>query len=221
MSSKLIGSEVAGSASRLIWRQVRVESDRPANEPPEDVGALITRLEQQRDEQVRECEKSAREAHAAGVREGDAAGHDRAMAELKPVIERLSRSIEELANLRPKLRRDAEADMVKLALAIARRVLRRELAIDPDALHGLVLAALEKLQGQEVYRVKVHPTHAAAIAAYLSNSPSGQKVEVLPFAASEPGAAVFETARGILEASVDSQLQEIERGLADQLKRHS
>lgn len=221
MSSKLIRPEVEGSASRLIWRQVRVESNKSVAEVPEDVSAQITRLEQQREEQIRECEQRASEAHEAGVREGEAAGHARAMADLKPIIERLSRSIEELANLRPRLRRDAEGDMVKLALAIARRVLRRELAIDPDALHGLVLAALEKLQGQEVYRVKVHPSHAAAIAAYLSNSPSGQKVEVLPFAASEPGAAVFETARGNLEASVDSQLQEIERGLADQLKRHA
>ena len=41
-------------------------------------------------------------------------------------VERLARTIDELAGLRPRLRREAEADMVKLALAIARRVLRRE-----------------------------------------------------------------------------------------------
>ena len=49
--------------------------------------------------------------------------------------------------------------MVQLSLAIARRMLRRELAVDPDALHGLVLAALEKLQAQEICRVRVHPSH--------------------------------------------------------------
>ncbi len=37
----------------------------------------------------------------------------------------------------------------------------------------------------------------------------------------EPGAVVFETERGNLDASVESQLQEIERGLADRLRRQS
>jgi flagellar biosynthesis/type III secretory pathway protein FliH len=35
------------------------------------------------------------------------------------------------------------------------------------------------------------------------------------------GSVIFETPRGNLDASVDSQLQEIERGLADRLRRTS
>ena len=65
---------------------------------------------------------------------------------MQPVIERLARPSTKLAGLRPRLRREAEADLVKLAMAIARRVLRREIAVDPEALRGLVMAALEKLQ---------------------------------------------------------------------------
>ena len=52
------------------------------------------------------------------------------------MLERLARAIDELAGLRPRLRQEAEADLVQLALAIARRVLRREIAVDPEALHG-------------------------------------------------------------------------------------
>jgi len=109
--------------------------------------------------------------------------------------------------------------MVKLSLAIAQRVLRRELAIDPEALHGLVLAALEKLQGQELCRVKVHPSQAAAIKAALQKSVTGNPVEVVSDGSREPGTAIFETKRGNLDASVDTQLREIERGLADCLRR--
>jgi flagellar assembly protein FliH len=169
----------------------------------------------------RESEQRIREAHAAGTREGEAAGRARAAAELQPVIDRLGRSIDELAGLRARLRSEAEADLVKLSLAIARRVLRRELAIDPEALHGLVLAALEKLQGQEICRVKVHPSHAALVTECLRQIVTGAPVEVIPDPSREPGAIVFETARGNLDASVESQLQEIERGLVDLLKRPS
>src|SRR5207248_5523455 len=126
----------------------------------------------------------------------------------------------EIANLRARLRSEAEADLVKLSLAIARRVLRRELAIDAEALHGLVLAALEKLQGQEICRVKVHPSHASLLTACLRQIATGSSVEIVPDPSREPGAIIFETPRGTLDTSVDAQLQEMERVLTKRLRYH-
>ena len=158
-----------------------------------------------------------REAHAAGVREGEAAGRSRAAAELQPIIERLSHTIQEIAGLRARMRREAEGDLLRLATAIARRILRREIAVDPEAMHGLVLGALEKLQSQEIARVRVHPAHAALLSACLRQTVAGSPVQVIPDPAREPGDVIFETDRGNLDASVESQLREIERGLADRL----
>jgi flagellar assembly protein FliH len=166
-------------------------------------------------------QQKVREAHAAGMREGEIAGRNRAGADMQPVMERLARSIQEIANLRNRLRREAEADVVQLALAIARRVIHREMAADPDALRGLVLAALEKLQGQEISRVKVHPAHAALVKSCLQQALSAGVVEVVSDQSRELGSVIFETSRGNLDASVDSQLQEIERGLADRLRKQS
>src|SRR5207248_4550222 len=118
------------------------------------------------------------EARADGVREGEGAARSRAGAELETALERLARTIEELAAMRSRLRREAEADTVKLAVAIARRVIRRELAVDPEALHGLVLGALEKLQAQEICRVRVHPAQVSAVAALLRKSAGGIAIEV-------------------------------------------
>lgn len=179
-----------------------------------DYAAQIAQLQ-------RQAEQRVREAHAAGVKEGETAGRNRAAAELQPVIERLTRAMEEISALRPRLRREAETDMVKLSLAIARRIVRRELAVDPDALHGLVLAALEKLQGQEICRAKVHPSLAASVAACLRQGLAGGAVEVVADPSAPPGTVVFETSRGNLDASVESQFQEIERGLTDRLRRQS
>ncbi len=197
----------------VSWRQVDTDAEDKGTgtgRPERDSGVQLAELQQQ-------YEAKVREAHAAGLREGEAAGRSRATAEVKPALDRLARSVEEVANLRARLRREAEADMVKLALAIARRVLRRELAVDPEALHGLVLAALEKLQGQEICRVKVHPGHASVLNGVLPRSASA--IEVVPDPSLEPGGVIFETSRGNLDASIDSQLSEIERGLADRLRR--
>jgi flagellar assembly protein FliH len=167
----------------------------------------------------KQCEQKVREAHAAGQREGEASGRSRAGADLQPAIDRLARAVEEIGGMRGRLRVEAEADMVKLAMAIARRVLRRELAIDPDALHGLVLGALEKLHGQEICRVRVHPSHAGLVSNSLRQNSASAHVEVVADPSRELGAVIFETQRGNLDASVESQLKEIERGLADRLRR--
>jgi flagellar assembly protein FliH len=216
MSSKVVLPGETTDVGPVQWRNVgttgisREAAKGFAGDPAAQLAELEARYQQK-----------AREAHAAGAREGEIAGRNRAAAELQPVIVRLTRSIEEMANLRASLRREAEADVVQLALAIARRVIRREVAADPDALRGLVIAALEKLQGQEISRVKVHPSHVAAVKAGLQQAVSGGVVEVVADSSRELGSVIFETTRGNLDASVDSQLQEIERGLIDRLRKQS
>jgi len=199
----------------LAWRQVGAPvSGRKAAQGQElpDYPAMLEQAQQQ-------AGQRAREAQAQGYREGESAGSARAAAELRPVIERLTAAIEEIAGLRARLRREAEGDTIQLSLAIARRVLGRQVAIDPEALHGLVLGALEKLEGQEISRVRMHPQQAALVAKCLEQRASGVRVEVIPDPSREPGALIFETAHGNLDASIETQLQEIDRGLADVLRR--
>ena len=217
MSSKVRQPDDTSGVEPLVWRQMHASG--PARlgvdtaEPPDSRERLA--------QVQRENEQRVREAHAAGLREGEAAGRQRAAAELQPVIDRLARSIEEIGGLRGRLRAEAEADLVQLSLAIARRVIRRELSIDPEALHGLVLGALEKLRGQEISRVRLHPSHVALVTASLRLNSASANVEVTADPSRPVGTVIFETRHGNLDASVDSQLQEIERGLADRLRRNS
>ena len=174
MSSKVHQSDETSGVEPLVWRQMQPAGPAgpagtavPVEEPP-DSQQRLAQLQQQ-------YEQRAREAHAAGLREGEAAGRQRASAEIQPVIDRLARSIEEIGGLRARLRAEAEADLVQLSLAIARRVLRRELAIDPEALHGLVLGALEKLRGQEISRVRVHPAHVSLLTESLRQNSAARQ----------------------------------------------
>lgn len=205
-------------ATPMAWRLVGKAAPAPASaaeaHSTPDMTAQIHQIQQQ-------CEKRIADAHAAGLREGETAARARAAAEVQPVLEKLTRSIEDLAQIRVRLRKQAEGDTIKLSLAIAKRVLRRELAMDADAMRGLVTAALEKLQVQEICRVRTNPSQAAAITACLRQTVSNSKVEVIPDGSLQPGGVIFETNQGNLDASVDSQLLEIEHGLADHLRKQS
>jgi flagellar assembly protein FliH len=200
----------------VMWRQVRGESpaglEQKAAAAAAQAAERLAKLE-------RELQTKTQEAYQAGLRDGEASGRKRADGEFQAAAARMAKSIEEIAGLRARLRKDAEADLVQLALAISKRILRREISLDPEALHGLILGALEKLQVQEISRVRVNPSHSAMLSACLREA-GGGVVEVVPDPSREPGAIVFETQRGNLDASVDSQLREIERGLADRLRRN-
>jgi flagellar assembly protein FliH len=132
---------------------------------------------------------------------------------------KLARTIEEITSLRQRYRHEAEQDVVGLALAVARRILHRELTVSPDALLGLVKAALEKLDTREVHRVRVSRQDAPLLLAFLEKMGLPQRIEVTPDPALAPGSVVLETTRGLLDASIDTQINEIERGFADLVRR--
>jgi flagellar assembly protein FliH len=170
------------------------------------------------EKKIAEVNAAAEARIAEAQKMGFAAGERAANTRIGPVLERLAKSIQDLSEVRGKLRKQAEVDLVKLAIAIARRVLRRELTVDPDAMQGIVLAALDRLQARDVARVRLHPSQEAALRRHLEAA-GVRAIELMPDSSLAAGDLLFETSRGTFDASIESQLREIERGFADTLPR--
>ncbi len=107
--------------------------------------------------------------------------------------------------------------MVRLSLAVARRILHRELTLDPESIQGVVHAALRNLEHREVLRVRVCPEAAKMVRSILEQAGAGPAIEVTPDNKMGVGDIVFETSVGQLDASIETQLQEVQRGFADRL----
>jgi len=150
-----------------------------------------------------------------GFEEGQAAGRQSIAPQMEALQMKLARTIEELTGLRPRYRRQAEQDMVALALAVARWILHRELTMAPEALLGLVKAALDKMEAREVHKVRVSRSDAALVRQFFEQIGPPERVEVVADANLAPGSVLIESSHGLLDASVDTQLAEIERGFAD------
>jgi flagellar assembly protein FliH len=175
-----------------------------------DLQARLAQMEAAAERRIRETRESA-------YREGEAAGRNQAMAQMQSVLDKLAQSIREIAELRPKLRHEAETDVVKLAMAIAKKVLHRELVADPDALSGLIRVAMEKIRVHEIVRVRIHPQQHGPVQQAVGRFAMGAQVEITADTKLPLGGVVVETTRGEFDASVDVQLKEIERGLTDRL----
>lgn len=118
-----------------------------------------------------------------------------------------------------RFRHEAEEDVIALSLAIARRILHREITVSPDALLGLLKAALEKIEVREIHRVRVSRQDAPLVQQHLDQIGLHQRVELVPDPGLERGSAILESSRGVLDVSVETQLAEIERGFADLVRR--
>jgi len=169
--------------------------------------------------QAADAEQRVRQAHQQGYEEGQAAGRQDLAGQLEAMQAKLARTIEEITGLRPRYRHEAEQDVVALALAVARRILHRELTVSPDALLGLVKAALAKMDAREVNHVRVSRQDAPMVLGFFEKMGAPHRIEVIADPGLAPGSVVLESDRGLLDASVDTQLDEIERGFADLVRR--
>jgi flagellar assembly protein FliH len=212
MPSRVLTGTDAQPAQPLSWRRLVAGGEAAVETQIDALLARIAQLEQ-------EIPQREQQAFAAGFRKGEATGQEQAIGRLDPVAEQLARAVADLSQARRKLRRDAEQDVVKLALAIARRILHRELSMAPEAILGVVKAALEKLEGREVDRVRVHPENADIVRKHVEELGRSQRLEVVVDPRLDRGAVVFETACGNLDVSLDTQLEEIQRGLVDRLRQ--
>jgi flagellar assembly protein FliH len=222
MSSKLIRGEGI-AAEPVAWRHVSsTEFIAGASNPRDSGNAADPPLSYISEpgsppepKKAPDIEQLVSAAHNKGFEEGQAAGRQSMAPQMEALQMKLARTIEELTGLRPRYRRQAEQDMVALALAVARRILHRELTMAPEALLGLVKAALDKMEAREVHKVRVSRSDAALVRQFFEQNGSPDRVEVVADANLAPGSVLIESNHGLLDASVDTQLAEIERGFAD------
>ena len=207
-SSRILRDGELSAVTPMAWRGTSTPAPalRPARAPAVDAVPSGNQ------------DEAIKESYQRGLAEGRNLGHEQAAAELQPVMDRLSRSLADLATVRSRVRKTAESDLLKLAIAVARRVIHRELTLDPGSIEGLIRVALEKLESRELCRVRVHPDQEPVIRTLLARF-SAAPVELIPDGTLQCGDVLFETAHGTLDGSIEAQLQEIERGFADRMKR--
>lgn len=165
--------------------------------------------------EVREREGQAR---AQGIREGEAQSRAKFERELAAERQSLAKAAEDFARDREGYFCHVEAEVVKLAVGIARKILHREVQVDPLLLAGVVRVALEKIAGGTSVRLRVHPDHVYAWHDFFSNQQEHTVApELLGDATLRMGQCVLETALGTTELTLDAQLAEIERGFFDLL----
>jgi flagellar assembly protein FliH len=154
-----------------------------------------------------------RDAFSKGFAQGERAGGEASAQRAEAMLRRLTETLEELTTLRQQMIHETERQMVQLALAIARRVVHREVSIDQDLLIAMARVALDRLGESAQVTVRLSPEDFEATAAVRSAQWTGTQVTVVADARVGRGGCRVESEFGAMDAGVDGQIHEIARAL--------
>jgi len=158
-------------------------------------------------QQIEELQAQAREeGFAQGRREGLEAGRKEILArvhELEGLMQVLARPLEQLDE-------QVEQELVHLALAVARQLIRRELKADPGQVLAVVREAMATLPiAARNVRLHLHPEDAALIRDTLSLSEVEQGWKVIEDPLLTRGGCKVSSDSSQIDATVERRLQAV------------
>jgi flagellar biosynthesis/type III secretory pathway protein FliH len=159
-------------------------------------------------------------ARAQGLEEGRRAGREEgarlAREEAAHALETAFGIAAQARVDRAQLIADAEPEIIRLAVEVARKVIAREVEADADILRGLVTRALLKTAGSDRVRLHLNPVAIERLGDYLPALVARfaeRGVDVVPDRAVEVAGALVETRSGTVDATAETQLAKIGRAM--------
>jgi flagellar assembly protein FliH len=148
-------------------------------------------------------EEAYKEAFAQGLTEGRDAGR----AEVRAQVERLSGMFHDLAKPFEALDQEVERELLTLAMALARQIVRRELKTDPTQIIGIIREAIAALPvaAREV-RVHLHPEDAAIVREHLAPTESERAWGLVEDPVMARGGCQITTATSRIDARLETRL---------------
>jgi flagellar assembly protein FliH len=154
-----------------------------------------------------------REAFSQGYEQGEKAGLEAAKQRGDAMLRRLADTLAELGTARAEMIRQTERQIVELSLLVARKLVHREVRLDPEVLMAIVRASLERLGESAQVTVRLHPDEFEATEAARTATLAGSNVNVVADARVGRGGCRVESEMGMIDAGVDAQIQELTRSL--------
>jgi flagellar assembly protein FliH len=153
------------------------------------------------------------ELFAKGFAQGERAAAAAAQEQTAALARQLTSTLSDLMLVRADMIRHTERQMVQLALAIARRVVHREVSLDADLLLAMMRVALDRLSDAARVTIRLNPLDHQPVAAALAGGASNAQVTLVPDPRVARAGCRVESEYGEIDAGVDAQIQEIARAL--------
>ena len=184
-------------------RQERRRGDRRRGYRRIDDRNLISRAQEEAD-QIKES--AAKEGYRAGLEEA------------KNDIENLRNAISEFVSSKKEVFEFIAPDILEISVDIARKIIKKELEQDPEAIIGMILEVMENFSKDETkITIKVNPMQADLVREELPKAISQKgteaRINVIADDSVETGGCIFQTSNGIIDAGLETQIEILKEAL--------
>jgi flagellar biosynthesis/type III secretory pathway protein FliH len=167
---------------------------------------------------ARELAAAQAAAQAAGFAAGEAQARTREAERLRTLVRAFETAAGALASQRGELLQEARTDLVRLAVAMAERLARRALTIDPQVAERALAEALDLAGRARQVIVRLHPGDAQRIQAALASDASllpADRFELRPDPEVGLGGCIVDTAEMRFDATLEAHLERFAEALTD------
>jgi flagellar assembly protein FliH len=184
-------------------------------------GAMLTEVRSQAADILKQAQKEAEVIRSQAVEDGMAEARQKADADIRmelaeqantllPAVEQL---LQELQLAKQDWKKHWNASVLDLAAAIARKIVRRELASQPQISQDLIAESVELAAGAKQIQLQFHPQDLDSLTPLKEQlqsqfSPLGETI-LCPDESIEPGFCRIRTEFGQIDQTLATQLQRI------------
>jgi flagellar assembly protein FliH len=150
------------------------------------------------------------EAHKEAFTQGLAEGREAGRAEVKAQVDRLAGMFYDLAKPFEVLDEEVERELLTLAMALARQIVRRELKTDPTQIIGIIREAIAALPvAARDVRVHLHPEDATVVRENLSPTENERAWTIIEDPVMARGGCQITTTTSRIDARLETRLGSI------------
>ena len=161
------------------------------------------------------------QAYIRGFNKGEKAGFESAADKIESLSRMLDEAVEALRHARNRIQGDTEKEIVELVLAVAGRVVGREVQTNREAIVAIVREALQTVENRDAVLIKMNPADIDFLnrlqspLSGLSRNPDGLRIEADDSVGI--GGCLVETDGGDIDARIESRLRIVEEAFREKL----
>jgi flagellar assembly protein FliH len=155
-----------------------------------------------------------------GYAEGKKSGIEFGERTIDAATKRLGDSILEIGRLRSSLYAQVECEVVKLAVAVARKIVHREIQADPHVIQALVRVALGHVTEKSAVTIHLNPIDHNYLLEQGSefSENGGHDISLVADKSIERGGCLIRTECGDVDARIEEKFREVENTFYEGLK---
>lgn len=223
-SRVLKASEVRGMTSQIVfnYEDIQRQCQERLKEATRQAKLILEEAHQEAAGVRRQAEEQGRglgltegmnDAERQVAQRAEELAEKKSTQRIRTLLPALESAAKQVASNRERWLAEWEASAFELAVAIAGRILRTELAADPELARGMISDALQTAAGSTRLRVRLHPEDVVLLGDraedVVKSLASCGEATILADETIERGGSVVETQHGVIDARLETQLDRI------------